>query len=242
MFEKVAYEHWSGGKIYNWLKFELNFKSVKSNKGLTLSNIYMILQNPFYYGSFEYPVGSGNWYQGKHEPLITKELFDEVQKQMKSQFTKSESKEFAFTKLMTCGLCGSGITAQEKFKKQQNGNVHRYVYYGCTKAKDKSCKCGLIEEKELIKQFEDLVDKLEFNEGGIKEKMKAYVNKVRDFMNFIFKEKTILDLESIDTPNYVRYILKKGEDIEKRELLGCLKSKIILDNKKIGLENINILT
>lgn len=27
------------------------------------------------------------------------------------------------TKMMTCGLCGSGITADEKFKKQKNGNI-----------------------------------------------------------------------------------------------------------------------
>jgi DNA invertase Pin-like site-specific DNA recombinase len=62
VFEKVAYEKWSGRKIFHWLKFELNFKSVTGNKGLTLGNIYQILQNPFYYGVFEYPVKSGNWY------------------------------------------------------------------------------------------------------------------------------------------------------------------------------------
>ena len=75
MYEKVAHEKWSGRKIFHWLKFELNFKT-KGNKNLALSNIYLILQNSFYYGPFEYPQGSGNWYQGKHEPLITKELLD----------------------------------------------------------------------------------------------------------------------------------------------------------------------
>lgn len=84
---------------------------------MSLGNIYQLLQNPFYYGVFEYPLKSGNWYTGKHIPLITKELFDEVQNQVKSQIIRSESKEFAFTKLMICGLCGSGITADEKFKK-----------------------------------------------------------------------------------------------------------------------------
>ncbi|MBP7898439.1 recombinase family protein, partial [Candidatus Gracilibacteria bacterium] len=125
VFEKVAYEKWSGRKVYNWLKFNLNFKTAGGNKNLTVSNIYCILENHFYYGVFEYPKNSGNWYQGKHEPLITKELFDQVQEQVKSQFVRSEGKEFAFTKLMTCGLCGSGITADEKFKKQKNGNIHR---------------------------------------------------------------------------------------------------------------------
>ena len=60
MFEKVAYDGWSGRKIYHWLKFDMNFRSATSNKPLTLSNIYRLLQTPFFYGTFEYPLGSGN--------------------------------------------------------------------------------------------------------------------------------------------------------------------------------------
>jgi len=32
----------------------------------------------FYYGEFEFPTGSGNWYKGNHEPLIDKELFEKA--------------------------------------------------------------------------------------------------------------------------------------------------------------------
>jgi hypothetical protein len=63
---------------------------------------------------------------------------------------KVEDKEFTFTRLITCGLCGSGISADEKFKKQKNGNIHRYVYYGCTKVRDKFCRSGYIKEDDLI--------------------------------------------------------------------------------------------
>ena len=235
MFEKVAYEHWSGRKIYNWLKFEINFKSVKRNKGLSLGNIYGILQNSFYYGSFEYTVNSCNWYQGKHEPIISKELFYDVQKQIKSQFVRSETKEFAFTKLMTCGLCGSGITADEKFKKQQNENVHRYVYYGCTKVRDKNCKCGYIEEKELIKQFENLIAEIDINEIDIKEKIKHEVERIKKFNSILLGNKERIQIEDIDIRNYARYLLKEGEDLEKRELLSSLKSKVVLENKVIKI-------
>lgn len=62
MFEKVAYEKYSGRKLYNYLKHELNFYT-RGNKPLTLAGVYRILDNPFYYGVFERPVGSGNWYQ-----------------------------------------------------------------------------------------------------------------------------------------------------------------------------------
>jgi len=236
MFERVAYEKWSGRKIYNWLKFDLNFKSANSNKNLTLSNVYSILQNHFYYGTFEYPVKSGNWYKGKHEPIITKELFDAVHAQMKSQFVRSESKEFAFVKLMVCGLCDSGITAQEKFKKQKNGNVHRHVYYGCAKSKDRNCKGGYINEPDLLKQFEELMDKIDIDEIGIKEKIKEEVERFKKFQQALLGKSQKISVADIDIRNYAKYLLREGKDVEKRELLGCLRGKISLQEKVVSLK------
>lgn len=235
MFEKVAYEKWSGKKVYNWLKFDLNFRTSNGKKHLSLGNIFVILYNPFYYGAFEYPKKSGNWYQGKHEPLISKELFDLVQQQMKNNVLRIENKEFAFTKLMTCGLCGSGISADEKFKNQKNGNVHRYVYYGCTRNKDKNCKCGYVEEKDLIQQFEKLIEKINIDEVEIKEKIKNEVERFKKFQRALLGTKEKIEVKDIDVQNYFKYILREGKDSEKRELLGCLRSKISLKNKAIYL-------
>jgi site-specific DNA recombinase len=235
MFEKVANEHWTGRKVYNWLKFDLNFRTAYGKKHLSLGNIYKILDNPFYYGIFEYPKKSGNWYTGKHEPLITKELFELVQEQIKNNVLRVENKEFAFTKMMTCGLCESGITADEKFKKQKNGNVHRYVYYRCTRARDPKCKCGYIEEKELLKQFELLIENVNLNEIQIKEKIKTDVERFSKMQKFLIGSKEKISIPDIDIRGYAKYVLKEGDDTEKRELLGCLKSKILLKNKIVSL-------
>jgi site-specific DNA recombinase len=236
MFEKVAYEHWSGRKIYNWLKFDLNFKSAAGKKNLSLGNIYRLLGNTFYYGVFEYPRKSGNWYTGKHEPIITKELFDLVQSQIKSQILRVEGKEFAFTKMMTCRLCGSGISADEKFKKKRGGGVHRYVYYGCTKAKGADCKCGYTEEKEILKQFEELIDKINLNEIEVKEKIKADIEQFSKMQKFFLGTKEKISVPSVDIRGYAKYVLKEGTNEEKREILGCLKSRIYLAEKKITLD------
>ena len=237
VFEKVAYEKWSGRKVYNWLKFDLNLKTAGGNKNLTLSNIYCILENPFYYGVFEYPKKSGNFYTGKHTPLITKELFDMVQAQTKIQTLRTYGKEFAFTKLMTCGLCDSGVCADEKFKKLKDGSVNRYVYYRCAKSKDRNCKCCYLEEKELIKQFEQLIENIDLNEIGIKEKIKIEVERVKKFNRVVLGNKDKIEVGEIDIRNYAKYILRDGTDIEKRELLSCFKSKIELKNKIIQLSN-----
>ena len=236
MFEKVAYEKWSGRKLYNWLKFDLNLKTASGNKNLTLSNVYMILQNHFYYGTYEYPKESGNWYRGKHEPLITKELFDQVQEQMTRSVIRTENKEFAFTKLMICGLCGSGITPDEKFKKQKDGSVHRHVYYGCNGSKDRDCKGGYINEIDLIKQFEDLMETINIDEIGIKEKIKNEVQRFKKFNQIVLNSKDKIEVGDIDIRNYCKYIFRNGTDGEKRDLLGCLKNKITLKEKLISLE------
>ena len=236
MFEKVAYEKWSGRKIYAWLKDDVKFTS-RTGKPLTLSNIYLLIRNHFYYGTFEYPQKSGNWYVGKHEPIISKELFDMAQNNISEHIIKIESKEFAFTKLMSCGLCNSGICADEKFKKQKSGTVHRYVYYGCTRFNDKNCPCGYMKEEDLIEQLASLMDNIDLNEIGIKERIKADIEKIRKLQTGVFgttPPKT--KVADVDIRNYAKYILRDGAMLEKRELLSCLQSKILMSNKNIRIQ------
>lgn len=237
MFEKVAYEKWSGRKIYHWLRFEINFRALPSKKPLSLGNIYRILENNFYHGIFEYPRKSGNWYQGKHEPLISKELFDLVQEQLKGNELKTrQEKEFAFTRLMACGLCGSGISADEKYKKLKNGKINPHVYYGCTKARDKNCKCGYINETDLIKQLQRLVDEVQLNETSVMKKIKDEVSRYKKFHRMLSGEKTDADSSNIDIKSYVKFLLKDGTVEEKRSIMTCFSSQIVLKNKEISLQ------
>ena len=235
MFEKVANEKWSGRKVHHWLKFDLNFKS-KGNKNLSLGNIYIILQNPFYYGTFEYPEKSGNWYEGKHEPLITKELYDAVHAQLKrDHIVRSDIKEFAFTKLMTCGSCSSGVTADEKFKKLKDGTSNRYVYYGCTRHKDKACKNGYVREELLIEHMVKIMDQVDFNKIAMREKFEAEVERLRKFQRSFLHTKDAKPEKDIDLCAYAKYILKDGSLTEKRELLLCIKSKLVLTQGMLTL-------
>ncbi len=235
MFEKVAYEKWSGRKIYNWLKFDMNFRSKTSNKPLTLSNIFRLLQTPFFYGSFEYPMGSGNWYIGKHEPLISKELFEKAREQLTRSEITHERKEYAFSRLMTCGLCGSGITAEEKWKKLANGGTAHYIYYGCNRSKEIKCKCGYMREEEIIKQLLEIIDKLEVDQNFIKRKFNQERDRMITFQKqFYGTKQTKIEVE-YDSKQYTEHILTEGTVEEKRELLSNLKDKMIMKNKIIYL-------
>lgn len=236
LFTKMAYGHIGGRKLYRWLK-EINF-TTRTGKHLTLSNIYTIVNNHFYYGRFEYPRGSGHWYQGTYTPLITKELFDDVQKQLQTQRkVKGKDKEFAFTKIMTCGACGSGVTAQDKYKNLKDGSVAKYIYYGCTRASNIDCKEAYIEERVLIKQLLELVDKIDLDKSGIKFKLEAEIERHKKFhSNIMGKKEEEYKAKDADIRNYAKYLLTEGTIFEKRDLLGCLKSKIEVRNKKIHLQ------
>ena len=236
MFEKIAYDGWSGRKVYQWLKHDINFKT-ENNMHLSLGNLYRILQSHFYYGRFEFPKESGNWYNGSHTPIITKDLCDLVQEKIKSQTLepRSSQKEFAFTKIMSCGLCGSGITADEKFKHQQNGNVHRYVYYKCTRTRDQDCPCGFINEEDLVVQLQDLMDDLEIQALPMKEKITSEVQRFKKFEQMLLGTKTAVAVKDIDIRNYAKFILIEGTMDEKRDFIRCLKSEVFLANKKISL-------
>ena len=237
MFEKVGNDGWSGRKLYHWLKDDINFKT-ENNMHLSLGNLYRVLSNHFYYGRFEFPKQSGLWYNGAHEPLISKELFDLVQARIKSQILEPRSahKEFAFTKIMSCGLCGSGITADEKFKQQMNGNTHRYVYYKCTRTKDSNCPCGFINEDDLIIQLQDLMNDLDIQIVPMREQIANDLRKFKKFEQMILGTKTPVAVKDIDIRNYAKFILQEGDMDEKREFLRCLKSEILLINKKVSLK------
>ena len=235
IFEKVAYEQWSGRKVYNWLRFELNFHT-RGNRPLTLSGVYKILDNPIYYGPFEFPKKSGNWYQGKHTPIVDQELFEKAQAHLKRDQIVRETKEFSFTKLFTCGYCQSGISAEEKWKQLKDGGSNRYIYYSCSRAKDRNCKNKYIREEDLITELLKILDQVNLNELGMKQRLEDEIARFNIFQRSVLGAKDKVAARSdTDIRNYAKYILKEGTVTEKRELLANLRSRIIYKDKTLTL-------
>ena len=69
----------------------------------------------------------------------------------------------------------------------------------------------------------------------MKEKIKNEVARFKKFQQIALSTKELFTVGDIDVQNYAKYILREGADLEKRELLSCLKSKIKLNNKKVSL-------
>jgi len=236
MYERVAYQKQSGRVIYNWLRFELNFRTRGENH-LSLSGVYRALTSPFYYGMFEYPRKSGNWYQGKHKPIITQELFDQAQLQLQRDQVVRQNHEFAFTKLFTCGYCGSGVSAEEKYKPLKDGTMKKYIYYGCTRGRDRQCKNTYIREEELILQLLGILDQVDINELGMRYKLEEEIKRFNKFQHVVMGTKAddLPEESEVNIRKYAKYLLKDGSMVEKRELLANLRSRLMYKDKVISL-------
>jgi len=126
------------------------------NRPLKKDTIKKILTDTFYYGDYCY---SGEAYHGVHMPLISKQLFDKVQDVLKLRGKpqyKTKNEPQPLCGLIRCGECGGMITAEVITKHQKNGNVHRYVYYRCTKKRG-SCSQSYVREETLSAQLSDLL-------------------------------------------------------------------------------------
>jgi DNA invertase Pin-like site-specific DNA recombinase len=237
MFEKVGNERWSGRRVYAWLKNEKRF-TAKSGKALSLSNVYNLLRNTIYFGIFEYPKGSGSWYTGKHNALISRELFESVQEKLDEENRpKKKFQDFTFTKLMMCGVCSSGITAQEKQKGLADGGINFHIYYSCCKSKDRECKNPYIREDRLIEQLLALLENVSLDELGARQLIEKEVFRYNKLRSAMHDKSEKVRADEMDIRRYAKYLLENGTLPEKRELLGHLKGRIILKDRKITLED-----
>ena len=137
------------------MSFKSGLVGRRKRRALTLGTIHYLLRNPVYYGVF---IVCGELYQGTHEPIISKQLFDKVQEVMKQKGkpVKPEVvKNFPFLRMLKCGECGRAITAEKKIKP----SGREYIYYRCTK-KQRVCSQKYLEQKEVVKQFNEIVQKV----------------------------------------------------------------------------------
>ena len=97
--------------------------------------------------------------------MISKAEFDKVQEYItRKDAARYKKHEFEFTGMIRCGACNSMVTAEQRTKIQQNGNVHHYLYYHCTKQSKTPCNQKSIEKKELWKQVDFAFSKLEITD------------------------------------------------------------------------------
>lgn len=234
MFERSGLLHQSGRTIKDWLD-SINFRT-KADCPLSLSQIYRILTNPFYYGYFEYPA-DGPLYKGKHQPIITKELFDKVRARMEQLVPEKSawgSKQFPFKHLFYCGKCGSRLTAEEHFKSLNDGSRRRHVYYHCTKStKDFNCPEKSITADIITEQILKLIEDGQFDDIEPTEKLYNRVEQHKRITSQLIKDHGLSLTERDHFRNYASYVLRQGTLNEQDDFMRGLNMPLFVENKQI---------
>lgn len=229
-FHKAS-QGWSGRRIKEWL--DEQGVTTRNGKPVPVSSLLAMLTNPFYYGEFQYPEGAdAKWYKGAHKPLISKDLFDEIQQTRGINKGLWGTKQFAFRGLIKCGQCGAEFTAQEKFKKLKNGEFNRHVYYNCTRRIDPNCTEKYINEKDLCIILQKIIEK-NYDDIHVSDKLRSKIERHYQVT------KTLLEHYSLEQPldipfvEYSRYILVRGTETERTAFAAGIKTKLQLLNGRL---------
>ena len=209
--------------------------TTRNGKAMKRDRVSYILSNPFYVGFFRF---RKELYEGKHEPAVSKKIFDQVQEILRQRgrpHHKTKNEPQAFCGLLKCGTCGMGITAEVKVKKQQNGNVHNYVYYRCTrKSKLIRCREPFIREETLNLKISCLLEKFSLKPDWAeqlmqmlsKEKLQAAQSSAA------FVQETRNSVSTIQTKLQRLLDSYLEQDIE-REIYLKKKSELMLEKKSL---------
>jgi site-specific DNA recombinase len=126
---------------------------VETGRKMSRNNLYLILHNRFYIGSFEW---SGKIYAGSHLLFLDRKIFDRVQQVLAGHKRPSYSRrEITFRGLMQCAYDGCSVTGEVQKEK--------YVYYRCTGNRGK-CDLPRFREKDIARRLGEPLKGLQVSE------------------------------------------------------------------------------
>jgi DNA invertase Pin-like site-specific DNA recombinase len=152
---KKAFELYGSGQwSINTLVDELDRRGLKSRNGgkVKTTGLHAMLRNPFYTGVIRIHA-SGQTFEGNHESLISKNLFDRVQNILHGRVgTRVHVHDFLFRRFIACASCGNSLIGE-----LQKGNV----YYRCH---TKRCPGTSIKEEVVSELIANALCSLAFSE------------------------------------------------------------------------------
>ena len=175
VFQNYVSGSWSLIKVQEFLT-QNGVKGLRKNNTngkMQFTAVRRILSNLFYIGQFYF---AGDYWPGKHQPIIDRQLFEKVQEVLKNKSPmrhhslkiKFQKHRFPFTSFINCADCGFHIAAEQHTKFYKTTGKHQiFVYYVCHSRKSvklQPCRLPIIRERELLRRFPPVLKQLSFNQ------------------------------------------------------------------------------
>jgi len=216
----------------NGIAKELNKDKIPTKQGTFWNSgtVVTLLKNPNYMGNVRYSMDNRERYfeaEGKHEAIISPELFNEAQtlleKNKRATPTKRGLERNYYVGLVYCALCGRKL--KPHMAVSRTGKTE--YSYVCAGRVPGACVAKMVSSRkietavfEYITNFPDIVPDTEKEEKE-KQAAAARIEEMRDKITTIdAKEKEMLDSYIEDNASLVEYrSVKKLLDEERRKLL-----------------------
>lgn len=158
---------------------------ITSRKGRAYapSYVHKILTNPFYIGINRF---NGKEYPGAQEPIISRELFHEVQEKLRRPRMRVKKHNPVFKGMIRCLDCGSVVTWQE-----QKGR-----YYGACKRTNESCKGPMLREDRVESVIIQKLENINDPKDHVVMKLKAALQSAQAHNVGAYRQKVIEELNA----------------------------------------------
>jgi site-specific DNA recombinase len=175
MFELYA----TGGHTLTTLAKKIR---IETGKVISRGNVYLILKNRFYTGSFGW---MKHTYPGTHPVFVNRDLFDQVQAVLTGHNRPKYSKrEIAFRGLMNCAYDGCMLTGDVQKEK--------YVYYRCTGHRGK-CDLPRFREEDLAQRLGEPLKGLQVPEEVVSQIVATLRNDQQQSVSKVSAERSQLE-------------------------------------------------
>lgn len=208
-------------------------KNIADKYSMNISSVITILKNKFYIGLIPYGKRENNldtnkvkirkdfrfFFQGEHEAIIEKNIFENVNTRLEKRRRVSNSKKSIFSSLIFCP-CGGKL-----YRSISKNNI----YYRCQK-----CKKSISEKKlddNIIKELFKMTDLKKLNTEKIEKNIQELEEKINScntsIKNFEKEKKQLLNFLTKSIITEIEYVEAKED----------LQNKIDLQNENIKKYN-----
>jgi len=170
-FELYATGRWGLVDLADHMK-QLGLRG-KKGKPIRVNGLSIFLHNIFYCGLVRLKI-SGEIYEGQHEPIISKKLFDQVQDVLAGKTVERHYQHsYLFRRLITCVDCHMSLVGE-----MQKGSV----YYRCH---TRRCPQKTLREDLINERIEELLRTLKFNDAEleyVRDEVKRSYSTINEFV------------------------------------------------------------
>ncbi|NND82225.1 MAG: recombinase family protein [Gammaproteobacteria bacterium] len=188
----------------------------KRGNKITRNGISTILHNPFYFGLIKLRT-TGEEFEGAHDPIISKELFDRAQVIALGKYNKRNVRhDFLYRKCIRCGLCKKSLIGEK-----QKG----HTYYRC---QTKGCATKTIREEVVNDVVSEYLNSITITEVEFENAKSLLGESVKKAEENNKKQREKLEFEQSKIENRLNILAEKLLDqlIEDDEY-AILKSNLL---------------